>query len=40
MRSLLNFFYCHFRNEIPVVYAGELKDEQEMLEWLVKMIFD
>jgi len=25
-----------FRNEIPVVYAGELKDEQEMLEWLIK----
>ena len=24
------------RNEIPVVYAGELKDEQEMLEWLIK----
>merc|ERR1719347_713137 len=25
-----------FRREIPVVYAGELKDEQEMLEWLIK----
>jgi hypothetical protein len=24
------------RQEIPIVYAGELKDEQEMLEWLIK----
>ena len=24
------------RREIPIVYAGELKDEQEMLEWLIK----
>lgn len=25
-----------FRREIPIVYSGELKDEQEMLEWLIK----
>ena len=25
-----------FRREIPIVYAGELTDEHEMLEWMIK----
>jgi len=25
-----------FRREIPIVYAGELSDEHEMLEWMIK----
>ena len=25
-----------FRREIPIVYAGELGDEHEMLEWMIK----
>ena len=26
----------YFRNEIPVVYEGDLKDEAEVLEWLIQ----
>ena len=25
-----------FRREIPIVYAGDLTDEHEMLEWMIK----
>ena len=25
-----------FRREIPIVYAGDLADEHEMLEWMIK----
>ena len=25
-----------FRREIPIVYAGDLSDEHEMLEWMIK----
>ena len=25
-----------FRREIPIVYAGDMNDENEMLEWLIK----
>ena len=25
-----------FRREIPIVYSGDLKDEHEMLEWMIK----
>ena len=25
-----------FRREIPIVYPGDLTDEQEMLEWMIK----
>ena len=25
-----------FRKEIPIVYAGDMNDENEMLEWLIK----
>lgn len=26
----------YFRNEIPIVYAGDLEDSEEVLEWLIK----
>ena len=26
----------YFRNEIPVVFEGDLKDEAEVLEWLIQ----
>ena len=25
-----------FRREIPIVYQGDMTDEQEMLEWMIK----